>query len=82
MKNNYEQIEAWTDALYDEVKSIRRDFHKYPEPGWAEIRTSDDTVLRKYFKAGETPVVEFPVPFDQVVFARAYCNKHGAWRAK
>ena len=49
---------------------------------WAEIRTSDDTVLRKYFKAGETPVVEFPVPFDQVVFARAYCNKHGAWRAK
>ena len=25
---------------------------------WAEIRTSDDTVLRKYFKAGETPVVE------------------------
>lgn len=40
MKNNYEQIEAWTDALYDEVKSIRRDFHKYPEPGWAEIRTS------------------------------------------
>ena len=49
---------------------------------WAEIRTSDDTVLRKYFKAGETPVVEFPIPFDQVVFARAYCNKHGAWRAK
>ena len=41
---------------------------------WAEIR--------KYFKAGETPVVEFPIPFDQVVFARAYCNKHGAWRAK
>ena len=33
-------------------------------------------------KAGETPVVEFPIPFDQVVFARAYCNKHGAWRAK
>ena len=29
---------------------------------WAEIRTSDDTVLRKYFKAGETPVVEFPFP--------------------
>ena len=49
---------------------------------WAEIRTSDDTVLRKYFKAGETPVVEFPILFDQVVFARAYCNKHGAWRAK
>ena len=49
---------------------------------WAEIRTADDTVLRKYFKAGDTPVAEFPVPADKVVFVRAYCNKHGAWRAK
>lgn len=49
---------------------------------WAEIRTADDTVLRKYFKVGDTPVAEFPVPADKVVFVRAYCNKHGAWRAK
>ena len=49
---------------------------------WAEIRTDDDTVLRKYFKAGDAPVAEFPVPADKVVFARAFCNKHGAWRAK
>ena len=51
MKNNYEQIEAWTDALYDEVKSIRRDFHKYPEPGWAEIRTSS-LIARKLQELG------------------------------
>ena len=49
---------------------------------WAEVRTADDTVLRKYFTAGDTPVVEFPVPADKVVFVRAYSNKHGAWRAK
>ena len=49
---------------------------------WAEIRTADDVVLRKYFKAGEEPVATFPVALDKVTFARAYCNKHGAWRAK
>lgn len=49
---------------------------------WAEIRTADNTVLRKYFKSGETPVAEFPISAEQVVFVRAYCNKHGGWRAK
>lgn len=49
---------------------------------WVEVRSADDLVFRKYFKAGESPVAEFPVPASKVVFARAYCNKHGAWRAK
>ena len=65
MKNNYEQIEAWTDALYDEVKSIRREFHKYPEPGWAEIRTSS-LIARKLQELGY-----------QVLTGEKVCSKSG-----
>ncbi len=40
MENVYKQIEELSDSLYEKVKNIRRDFHKYAEPGWLEIRTS------------------------------------------
>lgn len=36
----YEKIEKMADDMYEETVKIRRDFHKYPEPGWVEIRTS------------------------------------------
>ncbi|MDI3481177.1 MAG: aminobenzoyl-glutamate utilization protein [Tepidanaerobacteraceae bacterium] len=33
-------IKAAVNSLEDKLKKYRRDFHKYPEPGWLEFRTS------------------------------------------
>ncbi|MFV0496646.1 MAG: amidohydrolase [Candidatus Fimivivens sp.] len=36
----YEQIITLSDALNDKLAAFRRDFHRYPEIGWLEMRTS------------------------------------------
>lgn len=36
----YEQIMTLADALNDKLTAYRRDFHRYPETGWLEMRTS------------------------------------------
>lgn len=36
----YEKIEDMADGLYEKIRDIRQDFHKYAEPGWLEVRTS------------------------------------------
>ena len=36
----YRFIENTADEMYEETVKFRRDFHTYPEPGWAEVRTS------------------------------------------
>lgn len=38
--NVYEKIMASADAQAEELTALRRDFHKYAEPGWLEMRTS------------------------------------------
>ena len=36
----YRKISAMAEEERDELVRIRRDFHKYPETGWLEMRTS------------------------------------------
>ena len=36
----YRQIAALADGMQEELSAFRRDFHKYAEPGWLEMRTS------------------------------------------
>lgn len=36
----YEQMMTLADALNDKLTAYRRDFHRYPETGWLEMRTS------------------------------------------
>ncbi len=38
-------------------------------------------VNRKYLKPGEAPTAEFYVPMQEGLIVRAYCNKHGLWKA-
>lgn len=38
-------------------------------------------VNRKHLKPGEAPVAEFYVPMQPGLEVRAYCNKHGLWKA-
>lgn len=40
------QIEANHTSLYEEIKQLRRDFHKFPEPGWCEYRTTVKIIER------------------------------------
>ena len=38
--NTYEKIIQTTDSMTEELVKISRDFHKYAEFGWFEMRTS------------------------------------------
>ncbi len=39
-------------------------------------------VIRKYLKPGEAPEAEFPIPMQDGLVAREYCNLHGLWVKK
>ena len=39
-KEIFEEIMKRADALAPELVKLRRDFHKYPELGWMEMRTT------------------------------------------
>ena len=49
--NIYEQIVASADALAPELTALRRDFHKYAESAWEEMRTSS-IIARKLTDLG------------------------------
>ena len=45
---------------------------------WIELIT-ENTVLRKYLKPGETPEAVF-LTTEKTLYAREYCNLHGLWK--
>lgn len=45
---------------------------------WIEI-ISEERVLRKYLKPGDSPEAEFEIEGE--VVAREYCNLHGLWKS-
>lgn len=47
---------------------------------WIEI-INGDYVNRKYLAPGEAPAADFFVSEQSGLTVRAYCNKHGLWRA-
>jgi len=48
---------------------------------WIEV-INDDHIQKKYLKPGDTPIVEFCLPFNKNLVAREYCNIHGHWTTK
>ena len=42
------ELRSIVKSLTDEVVSLRRDFHRFPELGWNELRTSEK--IYQYFK--------------------------------
>ncbi|MBN1232444.1 MAG: desulfoferrodoxin [Candidatus Coatesbacteria bacterium] len=48
---------------------------------WIEVLTTDDRIIRKYFKPGDVPEAKFCYP-DKVKFAKEYCNIHGLWKGE
>lgn len=46
---------------------------------WIEVHT-EDKIYRKYLKPGDKPEAAFKVD-EEVLYARAYCNLHGLWKA-
>ena len=38
--NTIESLRAMAHEMSDELTAIRRDFHRHPETGWLEMRTS------------------------------------------
>lgn len=49
--NIYDQIKTMTDEMAGDLVAQRRDFHKYAEPGWFEMRTSS-IIVRKLTDLG------------------------------
>lgn len=45
---------------------------------WIELIT-ENTVLRKYLKPGETPEAVF-LTTEKALYAHEYCNLHGLWK--
>ena len=54
--NTYEKIIQTTDSMTEELVKIRRDFHKYAESGWFEMRTSS-IIARKLTEMGVDEVL-------------------------
>ncbi len=70
---NYEIKE---DKIIVRVNHVMEEEH-YIE--WIEMRTPE-YMMRKYLKAGEEAVVEFPYLGEATLYS--YCNKHGLWTEK
>jgi len=51
MNEIYEQIGRMADEISGRISEIRRDFHRYPELGWMEMRTSS-LIARELKNAG------------------------------
>lgn len=49
--NIYDQIKSMTDEMAEDLVAQRRDFHKYAESGWFEMRTSS-IIARKLTELG------------------------------
>ena len=48
---------------------------------WIEVIAGDE-VHRRFLKPGEAPEAEFKLAAEGKVIARAYCSKHGLWKAE
>ena len=62
--NMYEKINQTVDSITEELVKIRRDFHKYAESGWFEMRTSS-VIARKLTEMG----------VDEVLVGEQVCKK-------
>ena len=49
--NIYDRIKTMSDEMAGDLTAQRRDFHKYAEPGWFEMRTSS-IIARKLTELG------------------------------
>jgi len=47
---------------------------------WIRVERKGGQTCRHYFKAGDIPEAEFPVPLEEVATVHAYCNLHGLWK--
>ena len=48
--------------------------------GWVELLLPCGKSIRCFLTPGDLPEVRFPVPYDEKMHARAWCNIHGLWR--
>ena len=60
----FEKIVKLTDEITEELIGIRRDFHKFAESGWYEMRTSS-IIARKLTEIG----------VDEVLVGEQVCKK-------
>ena len=58
----YEFIKTDAQALRDELRALRREFHRYAEPGWMEMRTAS-RIARELKDMG----------YEEILLGRAVC---------
>lgn len=64
-----------------EISSVEHPMNDTHFIMWIEV-VSGCMSMRKYLKAGEKPMVEFPLCRDKHATVRAYCNLHGLWQSE
>lgn len=47
---------------------------------WVELILPCGSTLRRSLKPGDPPEIRFPIPYDERMHARIWCNLHGLWQ--
>jgi len=72
-------IEATGERIRVRVGEVEHPMDEGHYIEWIELVVGDE-VYRCFLRPGGKPEAEFPFSAGEVV-ARAYCNKHGLWKA-
>lgn len=75
-------IEKTETGIIVKIGSIPHPMEETHYIEWIEIITKDNKSDKKFLNPGEKPEAEFCIPFENVLFAREYCNLHGLWKSK
>lgn len=74
-------IERTSEGIKVRVGSVAHPMEADHLIEWIEL-IADGQVLRRFLQPGEAPEAIFKVAAEGKVIARAYCSKHGLWKAE
>lgn len=80
MEKHVPVLEATAEGLLVKVGSVPHPMVEEHYIQFIEVLTKD-MVYRAELKPGMEPQAVFPVAKGDVLYAREYCNVHGAWRS-
>ncbi len=70
-------IEKTKKGILVKIGSVPHPMEEKHYIEFIEVITKDNKSDKKFLNPGEKPEAEFCIDFDNVLFAREYCNLHG-----
>ena len=74
-------VEREGDVVRVKMGSVEHPMQEDHLIEWVELIVGDE-VHRRFFKPGDKPEAEFKIAGARRLVARAFCNKHGLWKAE